>query len=208
MRTNDKRVAWILGAGFSVPLGGPPFRELISGRTLRQFASWDEFADLQALINVPQHPAGTFHGKKIDVVALAGIVLTLYEKGVSGRLLWGDAEEFLDILEIACTEDDPTLAAELHGLLGLAKEGSNDQVADAICAFQGENGLKLVHREAVRFVAAACTTFLRRFEKNSTLVHESELGLHIVAGRKSCSQRILSSRSTTIGCSTYSTNTS
>lgn len=173
------KVAWILGAGFSIPLGGPLFRELISDKTLKQLRTWKDFAAQTTPMNVPQAAPHTFHGKAIKVITLASIVSAVYKAGFGGTGtlgLWGDAEQFLDILEIASSEPGEVLAAEFERLLALVKsnlreEGSND----ALLALGAKDGLALLHREAVRYVAAACTVFLLRVEGNPSLVRESEL---------------------------------
>lgn len=69
----DKKVVWILGAGFSVPLGAPLFRELISDKTLKQLRTWKEFAQQTIFMDAPQGD-GTARGDRVDVGTLAGIV--------------------------------------------------------------------------------------------------------------------------------------
>jgi hypothetical protein len=194
---DEKRVVWILGAGFSVPLGGPLFRELISEKTWRLLSFWDAFADHPIELDVSEDDCAP-NLKRFGTVAAADIVLKAYNAGTSPkRQLWQDAEQFLDILEIAKTEGDPT--SEFYRLVTQGGRPRSDiqRVLDLLqqvllpprestapplsthpdlqSAFTGARGLEQLHREAVRFVAAACTVFLRRFEDNPTLVEKAEM---------------------------------
>jgi len=160
-------------------LGAPLFRELISEKTLRRLLTWKEFAHQKAFMNVPQDTPGTFHGKHLDVYAMAAITRALYWAGfdaAGGASLWSDPEQFLETLEIASSEPDGVLAKELRWLLrGVKDQGSKEpSFDDALKVFEAKDGLVHIHREAVRLVAAACSMFLLRAEANPALVRESE----------------------------------
>jgi len=100
----NKRVAWILGAGFSVPLGGPLFRELISDEMLRRLIQWDEYTQAKWMAQCP-HGDG-WNGLQLNAGVSARIVAWLYEAGLGKEgtaKLWEDAEQFLERLEIAAS---------------------------------------------------------------------------------------------------------
>jgi hypothetical protein len=175
-----KRIVWLLGAGFSAPLGAPLFRDLISERTLNQLRRWPDFATQKTLIHAPADGNGNSFIHEIDAFQLAKIVCLLYSQGLgtenAGTRLWTDAEQFLDLLELAASEPKGMLADDVRGKLKLVapQAGEGQPFTNALRAFQADDGLSQVHREAIRFVAGACSVFLKRAEDNPVLVHESE----------------------------------
>jgi hypothetical protein len=172
MGENERKVVWILGAGFSVPLGGPLFRKLISGQTLRDLKNWPEFKKQKLLIHYPsENDPDTRFGDHVSAELSASVVCDLYTKGANssdGMPLWSDAEQFLDQLGIAASEPKGQLATDIRQLLkglGGAKLGA---------ALQVPEGMDVLHREAIRFVASACSTFLLRAERDPSVVDHSE----------------------------------
>lgn len=182
----EKKVVWILGAGFSVPLGGPLFRELISAETLRQLLYWQEYTRTTWTGHWPLEP-GRWDGDPIDAGVSARIVTWLYEAGLgnddgSGRL-WADAEQFLERLEIATRETPSQLTKDIRERIGSSTRGKprgDGFISRAVQCFQmekgpeGKPGLERLYPEAVRFVAGACSQFLWRAEQNPKIVDESE----------------------------------
>lgn len=174
MAQSEKKVVWILGAGFSVPLGGPLFRELISPRTLRRLRTWEEFAEQKVSLEVHSDVNGPGR-RDFDPVILAGIVEHLYRSGVETNV-WSDAEQFLDMLGIATFEDDKPLADDIRTMIvEVFDSGEEPPDAETIELFKGPRGLEDLYNEAVRFVAGACTVFLVKAENDPTFVRESEL---------------------------------
>src|SRR4051794_35737177 len=84
-------VVWILGSGFSKPLGGPLLDELISMQMVGDFSNWPDF------YHEPNTPEGD------DKVKCAEAVYEIYERGIKPpSKLWSNAEEFLERLDVAC----------------------------------------------------------------------------------------------------------
>lgn len=100
--TADSSVVWILGAGFSQPLGGPLLTDLFSKRSKM---------DLRAL-----YP-------DVFSSALTDGIPDLYEKGLGNggyERRWGDGEAFLDALDGAARKPEGPLATRLLGLATLS----------------------------------------------------------------------------------------
>src|SRR4051794_23663942 len=99
-------IVWILGAGFSRPLGGLLLPQLLSTSFMPRMAAafgdgawWSE-------------PRG---------------LLELHARGIQGAI-WQDAEEFLDVLDTAASRGPESPSGRLiHGLL---QQGAN-QIQDA-----------------------------------------------------------------------------
>ena len=173
MGASNKKVVWILGAGFSVPLGAPLFRELISAKTLRTLVNWEHYA-AQKLQLRPSRDEGKTHS--IPAPALSSIVFGLYTAG-HGAQLWGDAEQFLDRLEIAATEHTGLLAKDVRKCLrDLAHrpELLQGEASDVMELFQWQLQPEVLHTEAIRYVAGACSAFLVRATENVKVVDLSE----------------------------------
>lgn len=177
---STRKVVWILGAGFSVPLGGPLFRSLISGETLRTLRGWDHYV-AQTHSSSIRTPGGT---KVMEVPAesFSRLICALYEAGLASpgatNRLWGDAEEFIDRLAIA-SESNSMLANDVRECVSRLGKSWHDQ-ADATASFDAvefvrwQRGLMLLHMEALRFIGGACTAFLLRAGDNPKVVDESE----------------------------------
>lgn len=168
----QKKVAWVLGAGFSVPLGGPLFRDLISDRTLKALKSVEAY---QRRIVVGEDSVFV-HNYSAGVYVL--FMRLLREHGQGARAgLWDDAEQFLDYLDIASRKPKGAIAKaikdELKRLNSTDEPARWDNDASAGVALMRDN-MKLLHSEAVRFVAGACVTFLSAAEEEPELVDNSE----------------------------------
>lgn len=72
-------VVWVLGAGFSKPLGGPLFNELLGAKTDRWVKAWFSLRDFPA----------DFYPRK---------AISTYEWGIKARL-WANVEECLALLD-------------------------------------------------------------------------------------------------------------
>ncbi|WP_081713684.1 SIR2 family protein [Cystobacter fuscus] len=141
----SKRV-WILGAGFSRPLGGPLLNELMRSEVLNH---------LEACYPKAQFP-------KLDAL-IYDLVLRLYSYGSRsadnqarnrwndvGEFIWGDAEQFLDYMDTAAAGGAGSPA--YHRLVRIFK--SWNCAPDVI-----PEPLEL-SRAAKRIVAAYCSAFL------------------------------------------------
>ena len=146
-----------------MPLGGPPFRDLISTRTLSQLGGWEDYTSIKA---PDDH----------DARLLAATIFHLYTRGTGTKKntlkLWEDAEQFIDCLDIAAREPLGFAGADVS--LVLDQMYADKRFAELRQAIKhGFLHLGELHREAVRFIAGACSTFLLRAE-DATVADESE----------------------------------
>jgi len=125
----DKKTVWILGSGFSRPLGGPLLADLLSMRGMREF---DRFQSSSAPKYYLQN---LFEGGLRSPEKLG--------KPTNHYQLWSDAEEFLDFVDTAA-----------QGASGLAKLLMNvvDQTGP-----RHAGGLPGIRRAAVQSVAGDCS---------------------------------------------------
>jgi hypothetical protein len=146
-------VVWIVGAGFSVPLGGPTLASLFSPHA-------------HALLDAHYHSGdGTLgDARKAALGENATMARRLYligsrddrgtlhhadrEKRAKYSGMWGDAEEFLDTLETAALTEDGALARRLARVVGsLTSPNATPPIRDL--------------RDAARkMLALECATFL------------------------------------------------
>jgi SIR2-like protein len=167
MVQDERKVVWILGAGFSVPLGGPLFRQIISPETLRTLTGWDEYTSQRRFLR----PGSRMIGSDFDVGPLSDIVHACYHSGLDTKL-WGDAEEFLDRLDIATSEPTGMLARDVRKCLRdmAQRPGVDADLFETLGLYLPD----IIHTEAIRFVAGACSAFLVRAAQNPTVVDRSE----------------------------------
>jgi hypothetical protein len=133
------RIVWVLGAGFSRPLGGPLLPDLFSSgsqdRLLAAYAGASKYDHL-------------FTGPASDVRVM------YLDHGRSGRApnhQWDDAEQFLEALDSAAT----------HGV------GSpSGNLVRALCA-KSEPDLHELAFAARRLIAAECCAFLKRADPST-----------------------------------------
>lgn len=182
METDDKKVAWILGAGFSKPLGGPLLNGLISPQMAGDFVNWHEFHE---------HPTSEGY----DKINCAEAVLRIYERGCAktNATYWTNPEEFLDRLDWAARDSTNLWALRIWKLGPAVNIAPDDKVS--VDALQEEfvRNVRLLRREAIRFIAGACSYFT----SNARNVNQLELWAPYFAGRTSCAKTTSSSRSTT-----------
>jgi hypothetical protein len=150
MAGDDKRVVWILGAGFSVPLGGPLFKDLISWQTL------------DAYVGLTDQLGGA------DCMDWGDAVVFIYRAGLAPhRQWWRDAEQFLDVLDVLRRPDPGTLAFRIQNEMSkIADEGKFPDhgqeyaVKIDVRSILTNLDFKRLRLEAIRFVAGACSHFL------------------------------------------------
>jgi len=116
----------------------------------------------------------------ISASVLSDLVCGLYLVGVT-RKLWDDAEQFLERLETATVEPGGDLARDVRETLryldvfpevhGWSLANNTQEVWNR---HKTQLSPALMHSEAVRYVAGACTAFLLRAEQNPRIVDESE----------------------------------
>lgn len=150
----EDKTVWILGAGFSAPLGGPMLGQLLSlGLIDRLWSGTD----------------GTF---RPDRDAHATIAYRLYhygraykdgwprdDPGHRGVDLWGDAEAFIDYLDTAAVRPDGAAARFLK-----ITARSLQHPFPHIDKPEDFDGLRFA---AKRIVAATCCSFLRQADPKS-----------------------------------------
>jgi hypothetical protein len=148
MVADDKRVAWILGAGFSRPLGGPLLDGLISRPMAGDFLNWTDFNQLRT-------PQG------YDAVHCAEAVHGIYKRGcrVKHSTFWTNPEEFLERLDEA--QDTTTLwDFRIRKLVPDAPPDpppAKPSVSELRALLVHD--MKALRREAIRFVSGACSYF-------------------------------------------------
>ena len=129
MPTSDaarKKIVWILGAGFSKPLGGPLLGQLLT---------------MQSAVKIGHVYANMEVARKCEAVA------TLYHHGTVNKH-WSDAEEFLELLDLA-TEDES--ARKL--LIGWANSSLSTQInSEESCAELRFDGLRMLAAEVCIFL--------------------------------------------------------
>lgn len=140
----SKRV-WVLGAGFSAPLGGPLLRGLLSRTSERDI-----------LVRYPQKDFPLLHGVEPDLVR------RLYQYGLTdghlagadsskrGEVMWTNAEDFIDYIDTAA-EVRPSGSVNPHAerLAGIARDTFGRNIAPLT-----------LRATARRLVAAECCAFL------------------------------------------------
>jgi hypothetical protein len=141
----DRRVVWVLGAGFSAALGGPMLADLLSRKSE---------ADIRVRFREANYPE--LHG------IAASQVRFLYQYGstnevvpgftMRGERIWSNAEDFIDYVDTAASpapdNDGNALAERMNGIL-LQKFDSK--------IVEGPDALRTVAR---RLIAAECCGFL------------------------------------------------
>jgi hypothetical protein len=151
-------VVWIVGAGFSKPLGGPLLNELFPERVL---------SDLEARFDAATYP--TLHQTAgVPRLALEAAVW-LFTSG-AGKHLWEDAEQFLSRLGKATTQHPDLQEArkvEARRLEGPLREFLQAQAAShrferetAVCLDDVWTFTRMVSNEARRLMAAQCSAFM------------------------------------------------
>lgn len=131
-----KRV-WILGAGFSRPLGGPLLHELFTNAS-RDRLRW-------------YFPPGPYERLWNEAAECAR---EMYRLGVE-ESLWGNPEQFLDELDLAAEEPEPSNTRD--------KSPKFNFISDKISRASGHTdppSVRFVSGAAKRIFAAECSAFL------------------------------------------------
>jgi SIR2-like protein len=92
----DKKTVWVLGSGFSRPLGGPLLNDLLSWRGMRQFDRFQVKDHAKQYVNV------LFNSGLKDPEK--------HGRSANAFHLWADAEEFLDFVDTATQKGSPLTA--------------------------------------------------------------------------------------------------
>ena len=138
-----KRVVWVLGAGFSVPLGGPLLATLLSGESAADLA-----------IRYPDAPR--LHDESAQWVRVLyaygsgpGESIRIRGKETRRERMWRDPEEFLDYLDTAAAT---TNGPHAQRLAAIARTHSMQ--------FAPEN----LRHSARRLMGAECCSFLHEVD--------------------------------------------
>jgi hypothetical protein len=99
MATDNHKVAWVLGSGFSKPLGGPLLNELLAVSRFERLENAPFFDELARRSQVPED-WGRFLG-------LCRPLLDVFDLEKTAKKLspWADAEEFIEMLELEAQND-------------------------------------------------------------------------------------------------------
>lgn len=157
---SQKLTTWILGAGFSQPLGGPLLPDFFSE------GQWSMIS--QAFPNA--FPPSTSIAPKVR--ELFRLHLRASVSNAVDTVFWADAEQFLERLGFAADNPEDTFAKTLKVSLGKIAFGA------------GATTLKELFQEATKIVSAECSVFTRQeriggevwspFEKWAVLLGEND----------------------------------
>ncbi len=141
-------IVWILGAGFSKPLGGPLLGKMLSPESKRDLHV--RYSEMKQLWT-PQADAARslyYYGRSNKPEFIA-----------QGEDMWEDAEVYLDYLDTAAANAQSPTCKRLLEILGDARLNHG---------LQREPGmLKLMAAAARRLLAAECISFLEALDPNS-----------------------------------------
>ncbi len=144
----DKRIVWILGAGFSKPLGAPLLEDIQYGES--------HFSKLRSKTAEAAHWLYN-HGRRFALGRSVSWNWTF-----DGETLWANAEEFLDYLDTAATAS--TAAALKARIEQLAEKFLARQHPGVSISRPSADELAAAAR---RLLAAECSTFLSRIDLKS-----------------------------------------
>lgn len=162
MSASAKKVAWILGSGFSRPLGGPLLDGLISRQLVGDLRHWPDFTE---------DPTVEGH----DKVKCAEAVEAIYRLGCEQKhaTFWSNPEQFIERLDWASRTTTNLWAFRIRQLVPDTRLAVRQlDPLNALDPLQGmprgvdlsqlfADNVKLLRREATRLVAAACSYFTR-----------------------------------------------
>lgn len=140
-----KRIVWVLGAGFSVPLGGPMLKDLLSLESRR------DIEDKHPQSNDPGVYWLYHYGRKFK----DGWLSTQDPVG-AGENLWEHAEDYLQQLDTAARDGAGVLAKRLSDVLTGYQRAWMSRKQIPYRAVE----LPAIAAHAKRYVAAECISFL------------------------------------------------
>ena len=149
LNTQEKKVVWILGAGFSIPLGGPPLKDLLAPRNR---AVVREQAGILVEGITPEET-----NRREEIIRDMSIVREIFADGSKGGL-WSHAEDFLDVLETANHAENAGFRSA--GQVQIQKMLENENQMRRI-------GIKELTKAARHAIAFDCSVFLRAADVNS-----------------------------------------
>ncbi len=144
------RIVWILGAGFSRPLGGPLLDDLLRPSVIQRITA--AFPDKPRLAELSCHLALWLFNYGIRFKH--GIV----EPRADGAALWRDAEEFLEVLDLAALEKGSAEARTVNQLIEVFFSGRASPRESWERALP-DGALNAVSAAAKRIVAAETAAF-------------------------------------------------
>jgi hypothetical protein len=166
---DERKTVWVLGAGFSRPLGGPLLTSMLSRTTGQDLAvrypeerTLSDAASL--LVRRLYHYGRRYH---------EGGLHPLDRFGEGGEMMWGDAEEFLEYLDTAAASDPNHSRERLARILRRLTDRDESRLVTV-------DDLRTAAR---RQMAAECCAFLQEvditFEKWRPYVDwETQLGIN------------------------------
>jgi hypothetical protein len=163
MVNDDKRVVWVLGTGFSQPLGGPMLNDLLSEPSLRVIKTLYSGLHL--------------HKKDETGYSFAQRVIAIFQnylKRPDAPFVWENAEAFLDYIDTAALDND---------------HPSRAIFAELVTHFIGESWVERYTPEVVRSVArqlisAQCCAFLKGARPDTEKWSPYHRWLHHLVGPK------------------------
>ncbi len=163
MSDGEWRTVWVLGSGFSQPLGGPPLDRLLT-RTA--------FADFAARYPNVYEP----NRWPMDAVEYLYHYGTRFAQGpgprqkATGEALWAHAEEFLDRLDAAVADEAGVLARQLV-MIANSRPEAGPRTTSGLSKARRFASVDALRAAARRVVAAQCSTFALESDINSERWH-------------------------------------
>jgi hypothetical protein len=150
-----RRIVWVLGAGFSAPLGAPLLQDMFSNRA---------YEDLRVLhgeragcpAEVVERAGATLFSKASNLMRQLyayGMLHAERPPGSAREAIWTNAEDFIDTLETAATESDSALAHRLNNI-------SDNIYGEYIGPEKPRPTLPELRDAGRRLLAAECSAFL------------------------------------------------
>jgi hypothetical protein len=145
------QIAWILGAGFSRPLGGPLLGQLLSPGSFRNLK--ERHVGNPPVSNDAEAACHVYHYGR----AYADGGLWPNHQPMVGERLWDDAEEFLDLLDSASAGGGN--AGTIRRILAtLQKQHSSQSLGNATIPGMATGARRLIAAECSHFVEDATIT--------------------------------------------------
>lgn len=149
-----RRIVWVLGAGFSRPLGGPLLGDLFRPEAWDRLSAYYPEKDYPKLYGPECRVAHALFNYGIAFengkVAMANGLANGFLRGSDGEHIWADAEAFLASLDTAALDPESAAARRMNALIRKVFDEANP-ITPSPASIAGA---------AKRLIAAECSAFL------------------------------------------------
>ncbi|MCA9626511.1 MAG: SIR2 family protein [Myxococcales bacterium] len=155
MSDEETRIVWVLGSGFSRPLGGPTLEQLLSPSSHEELKLRFPIAEYPRVHNAASVFARRLYlyGRAYDIGRIAQ-----RDNALAGERLWDHAETFLDYLDVAAGAPDSVAYKQVERVLDRLREPGDLSRLPAV---------EDVHHAARRLVALECCGFADGVDTNT-----------------------------------------